>query len=157
MHFAYVGTDDGDRWNAYLAGPAWWGWCHKSTRTKPCLDLLTNGALECPRCLAGKEPLMTGYVPVYRQADGAPRSVIVAEVSREVIDSIKLHTRVLIGREMDAKFLRHGGVTRTPAAQICLEVVPDWLMHNSSLIHPPTGAVKITASLATDRNVRLLI
>ena len=102
MHFAYVGTDDGDRWNAYLAGPAWWGWCHKSTRTKPCLDFLTGGALECPRCLAGKEPLMTGYVPVYRQADGAPRSVIVADVSREVIDPMKTHTRVLIGREMDA-------------------------------------------------------
>lgn len=100
VHFRYVGTDPGDRWFAWVAGPAYWLLGHPSSRSKPCLDWLTEKALPCAICSPLKPPVMMGYLPLYRQIDGAPVMVVVYETVREKVDALKLHKRVQVGREL---------------------------------------------------------
>lgn len=101
IHFAYTGTPKGTQWEAYIAGPCWWGQCHSKGKTKPCLEWLTDGALECPYCATIAPPEETGYLPLWRSMDGKPVCVIVHELSRESVDAHTLHTRVMIGRGVD--------------------------------------------------------
>jgi len=101
IHFAYTPTAGGTQWEAYIAGPCWWGQCHSKGKTKPCLEWLTDGALECPYCASIAPPEETGYLPLWRSVDGAPKCVIVHCLQRESVDAHALHTRVLVGRGVD--------------------------------------------------------
>jgi hypothetical protein len=101
IYFGYVQTPKNSQWEAYVAGPAWWGMCHYAGKTKPCLHWVSDGALECPMCASVKPPEMVGYLPVWRAIDGRPVMVLVHEITREVVDSHGLHVRVLVGRGVD--------------------------------------------------------
>lgn len=101
IHFAYTPTAGGTQWEAYIAGPCWWGQCHSKGKTKPCVEWLTDGALECPFCASVAPPEETGYLPLWRSQDGKPVCVIVHELMRESVDSHGLHSRVTIGRGVD--------------------------------------------------------
>jgi len=101
VHFAYAKVAHGDKWHAWVAGPTMWFLCHASTRTKPCLDALTDGQLVCPKCNGPRECAVKGYVPLYRESDCAPRCVIVPESTRDTVDGLRLHWRVLVGREVE--------------------------------------------------------
>jgi hypothetical protein len=59
---------------------------------------VTGGELECPVCTALNVPEEVGYQPLYRQNDGKPVMVIVHEYSREQIDPLTFHQRVVVGR-----------------------------------------------------------
>lgn len=98
-HFSYVPTAPKASWHGYIAGPTLWFWCHQPKKTKPCLAILTNRAVECPWCGTDKPVVYRGYVPLYRQSDWMPRCVIVNEVFKEVTDKFALHDRVTLGKE----------------------------------------------------------
>lgn len=98
-HFAYVETPPKQQWHAWIAGPTHWFQCHDVNRhTKPCLHDITGGELRCPWCLSIGEPADTGYVPLYKQDNGKPVMTVVHAYSREQVDQLKLHQRVLVGR-----------------------------------------------------------
>lgn len=99
LHFTYVPTSAKTPWHAYVAGPCMWFDCHEKGKTKPCLDVVTEGALTCPRCVEISPPVPTGYLPLYRAADGKPVMVIVHEYTREIVDALPFHARVLVKRE----------------------------------------------------------
>lgn len=100
-HFGYAPTPCNTRWHAYIAGTPQWVWCHEPKKTKPCLTILTNRALECPWCGTPKPVVRKAYVPLYRAADWSPRCVIVTELYEDTLSKLKLHDRVTIGKESD--------------------------------------------------------
>jgi len=59
---------------------------------------MTSGELTCARCDAGDIAAEVGYQPLYRELDAKPVFVVVHEYSREAIDALKLHARVIVGR-----------------------------------------------------------
>lgn len=101
-HVPYVSTKKGGSWRAWIAGPCHWYSCHTSTRTKPCLHDMTGGYLLCPKCTALDIPQVIGYQPLYREVDGRPVHVIVYELQREVVDKLKFHQNVSVGRGVEA-------------------------------------------------------
>jgi len=98
-HFTYVETHAGKNWFGYIAGRCWWGICHPSERSKPCLHWITSGQLACRLCGGKREPEMMGYQPLYRHTDGKPVLAIFYEDMRDRVDAMKFHERVQIGRE----------------------------------------------------------
>lgn len=97
-YFAYVPTPANTRTHCYIAGPVAWYECHTKGRTKPCLHSITGGELACKQCEAGAPIEYIGYAPLYRETDSRPICVIVHEVSFEQTEKLKLHQRVLVGR-----------------------------------------------------------
>lgn len=98
VHFSYVPTGTGEKWEAYIAGPAAWYLCHTVGKTKPCLHEVSGGALECPACVSLKPPEEVGYLPLYREMDGRPVFVVIHQDMREAADSLTHRMRVMIGR-----------------------------------------------------------
>ncbi len=101
VHFRYVGTANGGKWNGYIAGPCHWFLCHSKGKTKPCLHALTDGELDCDLCSPMNEATWTGYLPLWRCIDSAPVMVIVHEHQLEAMNAVKLHAKVLVGRGDD--------------------------------------------------------
>lgn len=99
VHFRYVSTPNGSRWHAYSAGKAHWYTCHTNGKSKPCLEVMTSGAVHCARCGETGPLEDIGYKPLYREVDGCPVMVILHDEQRERDDAVSLHQRVLIGRE----------------------------------------------------------
>lgn len=102
MHFRYVGTKIGSTWHGWIAGPPQWYWCHTMHRTKPCLKELTDGQVECALCGQARAPQNVGYLGVYREVDAKPVLVVLHDEQMERADQLRLHERVLIGREDNA-------------------------------------------------------
>lgn len=98
-HFTYWSIAGGQKHHAYLAGPCQWFVVHPSERTKPCLHWMTKGEVPCTRCGGKKPKQLCGYLPVWRASDWRPKLVVVYEAEREWLEPLKLHARVLIGRE----------------------------------------------------------
>lgn len=101
VHFSYVSTERGQPYDAYLAGPVWWGPLHMLRPSKPCVYELTGGQVACRFCGAGKArvAVVKGWVPLYRRLDNTAICVPVDEVQRDHLDALKLHTKVTVGRE----------------------------------------------------------
>ena len=99
VHFRYVSTEAGKSWHAYLAGPPLWYLCHTHGKSKPCLKWLTDNRVPCARCASLKPPELIGYVPLYRESDGAPVMVIVYERSADVLAGLMHLSRVTVMRE----------------------------------------------------------
>lgn len=66
--------------------------------SKPCVYELTGREIECRYCGKARMPVMKGWVPLYRKWDGFPIMVCVDECLRDSIDTMKLHTKVHVGR-----------------------------------------------------------
>jgi len=98
FHNKHLKTGNGEKWYAHLAGPVLWLECHTVGYSKPCLHWITRGELTCKKChpLDPKEDL--GYVPVWREREGAPGFVVVKEYSRDIVDKINVHDRIVISR-----------------------------------------------------------
>jgi hypothetical protein len=103
VHFAYVKTAHGKTgyWHAHVAGPCHWFECHTKGKSQPCLHTITCGALTCPQCESTAPVETIGYQPFWRESDGRPTMVIVHDYTREQIDGLRLHTRVVVGRGDD--------------------------------------------------------
>lgn len=137
VHFTYVGTERGQPYEAYLAGPVWWGHIHMLKPSKPCVYEITGGAIACRFCGVPPRPLavMKGWVPLYRRADGWPICVPVDEVQRDHLDALKCFTKVTVGRE------RGKGIGVFVRA--CLQQEPEW----SSSLPEYTTPADVTESL----------
>jgi hypothetical protein len=98
VHFVHVPTKNNQTWHAHVAGPCHWYECHTKGRTKPCLHWLTQGQIVCERCASTAPPEDIGYQPLYRELDGRPCFVVVHDYARDLIDALKLHQRVVVGR-----------------------------------------------------------
>lgn len=98
-HWTYTPTPNGTNWHAYIAGPCLWFDCHTKGRTKPCLHTVTNGALTCEKCSPFEVPEEVGFQPLYREDTGKPVVVVVHEYSRDQVDALRFHQRVVVGRE----------------------------------------------------------
>lgn len=101
VHFTYVPTERGQPYEAYLAGPVWWGELHMLKPSKPCVYAITGGEIACRYCGQPPRPIavMKGWVPLIRRADTWPICVPVDEVQRDHLDTIKPFTKVIVGRE----------------------------------------------------------
>lgn len=98
LHFQYVTVERGEPFEAYLAGPIWWGFLHMTKPSKPCVFELTGGKIECRFCGTTRIPIMKGWIPLYRRIDGLPMCACVDEALRDNLDGLKLHTKVQVGR-----------------------------------------------------------
>lgn len=100
VHFSYFPTERGQPYEAYLAGPVWWGMLHMLRPSKPCVYELTGGNIACRFCGEGKKrvAVMKGWVPLYRKIDGQAICVPVDEVQRDDLDALKCFTKVTVGR-----------------------------------------------------------
>lgn len=101
IHFGYTRTPASTSWHAYTAGPVHWFTCHTSGRCKPCLHVMTSGELVCDLCASPVPPQIIGYLPLYREVDAKPVMVIVHESVTDQVTGLRLHTRVVIGREAE--------------------------------------------------------
>lgn len=110
-HFHYCSTEPGKKWHAWVAGPSMWFFSHPSKRSKPCLKVLTSGKLDCPRCASDVVPQWLGYLPLYREVDARPVMIVLHEYTREQVEKLRLHERVIVGREDS----QSDGVYVTPA------------------------------------------
>lgn len=100
-HFSYASPHNGKNFSAWMAGPCHWYACHTKGKSQPCLHEMTDGELTCERCEQGHGVEVIGYVPLWRELDGKPVMVIVHDYTREAVDCLRLHQRVLIGRGED--------------------------------------------------------
>lgn len=98
LHWVYIPTPRGKKWQAWIAGPCHWFLCHTKGRSKPCLHAMTGGELTCDVCSPFNVPECIGYQPLYRESDGRPCQVVVHEYTREQIDALKLHQAVWVSR-----------------------------------------------------------
>lgn len=98
-HFHYCATDPAKQWHAWIAGACEWYECHPSKRTKPCVHIMTSGTLPCKYCAMGLPIETCGYQSLYREVDARPVFVVLHNYTRERVDSLKLHERVVVGRE----------------------------------------------------------
>lgn len=135
LYFRYAGTAPGTTWNAWVAGPPQWFFCHTMHRTKPCLKELTEGQVDCPNCAQARAPQKIGYLGVYREVDARPILVVLHEEQLERADALKLHQRITIGRE-DSKA---DGVWVAPALK------PTPLYHTT--LHDRMNAADLTETL----------
>lgn len=101
VHFTYVSVERGQPFDAYLAGPVWWGHIHMLKPSKPCVYELTDGAIACRFCGVPPRPVavVKGWVPLIRRSDTWPICVPVDEVQRDHLDALKPFTKVVVGRE----------------------------------------------------------
>jgi len=101
VHFQYVPTERGQPWEAYIAGPTWWGFLHMLKPSKPCVFELTAGQIACRFCGTGtaRVAVEKGWVPLYRRSDGFACMVPVDEVLRDVIEPLPTFTKVVVGKE----------------------------------------------------------
>ena len=101
VHFTYVSTERGQPYEAYLAGPVWWGYLHMLRPSKPCVYELTGEKVACRFCGAKKAgvAVVKGWVPLYRRPDGTAICVPVDEVQRDHLDALKCFSKVVVGRE----------------------------------------------------------
>lgn len=98
LHFTNRKVPRKTGYDAWIAGPIQWYTCHTITRpTKPCLKIITDGVLACPRC-GTKEEVM-GYVPLFDAAESKPVLALVHENDRERLDAIPHHQAVHVFRE----------------------------------------------------------
>lgn len=98
-HWKHVNVRNKERWDAHTAGNVHWYTCHDvAKKTKPCLTVVTGGAVPCPFCARLMERMVCGYVPLWRAVDGWPVHVRVYDDARAELDALKLHTRVMVGR-----------------------------------------------------------
>jgi hypothetical protein len=120
VHFTYVSVERGQPFDAYLAGPVWWGYLHMLKPSKPCVYEITGGQVACRFCGAARAPVavMKGWVPLYRRIDGLACCVPVDEALRDVLEPLKCFTKVTVGRGKG----RGVGVWVHP----CLEQSPEW-------------------------------
>lgn len=107
FHWAFRSTDPGGSWHAYLWGQIHGFMAHPSRRTKPCVEVLTDGKLRCelPNCPHGRQWI--GYVPLVRESDGRPCMVIIHEHAASLLDGVGWRSRVLVMREAG----QHDGVS----------------------------------------------
>jgi len=137
VHFQYVNTERGQPWEAFIAGPTWWGYLHMTKPSKPCVYEITNRALECRFCASGKArvPVAKGWVPLYRLVDGEPVMVPVDEAQRDKIDNWRVFTKVTVGRARG----KNSGVF----IQMCTSQEPKW----GSTLPERTVEADVTESL----------
>lgn len=100
VHFTYLPIEPNAPFEAYTAGPIWWGPLHMLKPSKPCVYEITSGAVRCRFCASSKRPLavMKGWVPVYRRQETLAQLVCVDEAQRDQLDALALHTKVVVGR-----------------------------------------------------------
>jgi len=96
-HWEYLVLDRGAKIRGWLAGPLVGVEVHHVGVSKPCLQLLTEGALPCPWHADGIRLQWLGYVPVYSEF-GSQVVVGVKADSKEAVDALPLHTTVRITR-----------------------------------------------------------
>ena len=98
-HFAFLRGYKGEELFGYLAGPLVWLEMHTSDQgSKPCLQLLTNGELSCPKCKFGA-PARKGAFPFYHWKDWKPYFLWVDESREDVYDGFRWLAKVKFGRE----------------------------------------------------------
>lgn len=98
VFWVYIPTGKGEQWHAHVAGPCHWFECHTKGRSKPCLRCITGDELKCESCGPFNPVEPVGYQPLYRESDGRPCMTIVHDYAREQVDALKLHQRVVVGR-----------------------------------------------------------
>lgn len=101
-NWSYWSVKPGEDHFAYVAGYCKWFVCHPSERTKPCLHWFTKGELPCKLCAKEKFTAEVGYLPVWRGTDWRPKLVVLYAPEREHVDRLRLHQRILVGRERES-------------------------------------------------------
>jgi hypothetical protein len=99
VHFAYLPVNPGESLTAFVAARVVWVHTHTDKKkTKLCLKRVTGGDLLCPFCDAKMPSTVRGWAGFYREMDGRPIAVWLAEESRAVTDRLALHARVILAR-----------------------------------------------------------
>lgn len=88
----------GERHECYSCGKTHWIDCHTNYGvTQPCLKVVTDGELACPRCT---EPVETmGYVAVWLASNIKPMFALVHHDQRERADPLMRGQPVWVGRD----------------------------------------------------------
>lgn len=98
--FSYVHTGVDQPWFGWLAGEVVWVKAHLSKGpTKICVRWATDGAVPCQRCGPKSTVEDIGYVPIYRESDGAPVLVICYDTAYDFLSLVKPHQYVRVSRE----------------------------------------------------------
>jgi len=87
----------GTWWNGWIAGEMVGVICHWLYRSVPCYFELTDGQLDCPHCRQKPVTHWNGYLPLYKDTH-RPTVVVIREVSKEMVERIKIHEPVRVGR-----------------------------------------------------------
>lgn len=99
QHFGYLPIAKGEKVTGYLAGPVQWYDMHTSDLgSKPCLELMTDGALSCPLC-ADDVPAVKGACPFYHSTAHKPHMVWLDEGDRDKVEKFRFLLRVQFWRE----------------------------------------------------------
>lgn len=129
IYWQHVSTPRGIKaWTAWIAGPVLWFKCHQLKRTKPCIEEITDGELECPWCAGGVPKHTMGYIPLYRELDAKPCYELLYDDAREDLDRLKLHERVMVGRGP--------GKTDTVYVMKCSVQTPVWQTRDPQRMRP---------------------
>lgn len=98
-HFAFLRGYKGEELYGYFAGPIIWLEMHTSDQgSKPCMHLLTNGELSCPKCKFG-EPARKGACGFYHWRDWKPYFLWVDDSREDIYATFKWQNKIKFGRE----------------------------------------------------------
>jgi hypothetical protein len=99
-HFSYWEVPPEKIWTGWLAGPVKWIEAHTGNHpTKICVAWATDDEVPCVRCSPKKPTETVGYVPLYREIDGAPKFVIVYDDCYDFLKDLRHPNYIRIVRE----------------------------------------------------------
>jgi hypothetical protein len=101
--FKYVETPNGGKpWTGWLASDPWWCRAHDRPRpTKPCLTWLTRKQLSCPRCSVASQPVLVGYLFLWRESDLMPCCVVAQESVWDLVEGLRFRDYVEVSRQVE--------------------------------------------------------
>jgi len=97
MRATYLKVANGNKENAWSAGPTIGVFVHRIATSQPCRHKITEGGLQCAYCGAGLVPEWRGYVPLWDR-DQTLRFVLINYEYLDAVRAINLHAEVVVSR-----------------------------------------------------------
>lgn len=126
----HVDAQAGEKWNAWVAGPAVGVETHYCSRTVPCLRKYLGKKIECEGCSKPVPLDFSYYLPLYRCIDSRPVVVILHRDQQDTLETLKHHQHVVVGRTKE----KYVGLYVSPilAAQK-FQTTLDWKMGEAKI------------------------
>lgn len=97
-NWLHTDCEPGKSWTGWIAGDAVGVDTHYCFRTIPCLKRYYGKHAPCEGCTANKPVDFSYYQPLYRHFDSRPVVVILHKDQQDILNRVKFHELVTIGR-----------------------------------------------------------
>ena len=102
QHSEYLPVPNKTKAGGWKAGEVYGLYCHHAGHTRPCLDDVTKGALECPLCTARFDLIYRAYMPLWDR-EYQLRHVLIGEDFFEAADRIPFRHPLTLARDANKR------------------------------------------------------